>query len=110
MRDKVKLRNHEKEVRILKEGANFGEVAVIFKGRRSATVRTRNFTTLGVIHAEEARSIFEKYPEYQQILLDKIYSFHDPLTLFFQKILNTVDFIRGVSNDVMHEIIYSLTP
>jgi CRP-like cAMP-binding protein len=47
VKDKHKLRNQDKYVRSLKTGDCFGEIAMIYKERRSSSVSSTNFTTLG---------------------------------------------------------------
>lgn len=50
--------------RILKEGDHFGEISMIFKCRRSATVVSRNYNTMAMLTEESFKSLVAEYPEY----------------------------------------------
>lgn len=53
VKDKKKLRNAEKVVRHLYPSDYFGEIAMIFKERRSTTVSSSNYSSLGKISVDK---------------------------------------------------------
>lgn len=61
-KDKQKLRNQDKRVRSLLPGDYFGEVALIYKTRRSCSVQSSDFTTLGKVSEEEFENLISKFP------------------------------------------------
>jgi CRP-like cAMP-binding protein len=52
VKEKQKLRNADKLVRKLEESDHFGEITMMYRERRSATVLTSNYSTLGSIHID----------------------------------------------------------
>jgi CRP-like cAMP-binding protein len=57
-------RKNESNVRIIKEGGHFGEISMIYKCRRTATVISRNYNTLARLDEENYLSLISEYPEY----------------------------------------------
>lgn len=62
VRDEKK--NEHIAFKILKEGDHFGEISMIYKCRRSATVVSRNYNTMAQLSEESFRSLVAEYPEY----------------------------------------------
>lgn len=60
-------RVHE-NVRQLVEGNHFGEVALVYSCKRSATVISRNYNTLANMNGERFRELVAEYPEYEKEL------------------------------------------
>jgi cAMP-dependent protein kinase regulator len=60
--DKDKLRNKSKEVRTLVSGEIFGEVAFLYNSKRSATVTSNNYCTLGKLSRKHLNSLFDDFP------------------------------------------------
>ena len=56
--DKDKMRNKSKKVRTLSPGDYFGEIAFIYNSKRSTSVTSTNYTTLGKITKTEIDNIF----------------------------------------------------
>lgn len=83
VKDKKKLRNAEKVVRYLYPSDHFGEIAMIYKERRSTSVSSSNYSSLGKIAVDNMPELFFKYPEIKALFLEKIKEYDDNLTLFF---------------------------
>jgi CRP-like cAMP-binding protein len=61
-------RNDEFLVNILKEGDHFGEISMIYKCPRSATVTSRNYNTLAKLSEDNFQVLISEYPEYLKYL------------------------------------------
>jgi CRP-like cAMP-binding protein len=57
--DKDKMRNKSKKVRPLFPGDYFGEIAFLYNSKRSTSVTSTNYTTLGKISEADINQIFE---------------------------------------------------
>lgn len=57
-------RVHE-NVRQLVEGDHFGEVALLYGCKRTATVISRNYNTLANMEQSRFRELIAEYPEYE---------------------------------------------
>ena len=69
--DKDKLRNKSKEVRTLQPGEIFGEVAFLYKGKRSATVTSSNYCTLGKLSKKHLEQLFDDFPAMKDIHIQR---------------------------------------
>ena len=51
-------------VKHLVKGDIFGEIALITKNRRSATVKSKNYTTIAALSQEKFTDICNRFPEF----------------------------------------------
>jgi hypothetical protein len=109
VRDEI---GHEHEgVKVLEEGHHFGEVAMIYKCKRTASVICRNYNTLAFLVYKAYRELVAEYPEYEECLKDYIRNnYHDPKTTFLLNMVQRVDYLAGVSKEILFDIIFSLVP
>ena len=56
------MRNKSKEVRKLLPGEIFGEVAFLYNEKRTATVTSNNYCTLGKIPKSDVDELLEMFP------------------------------------------------
>lgn len=82
----------------------------MYKARRSATVCSSNFSTLGKISGEDFEDIMSKFPEFHNIMIEKVKDYDDNLKIFFEKALTSIDFMEGIPTEAMNELIFSFTP
>ena len=103
---------HEHEgIRILSEGHHFGEVAMIYKCKRTASVICRNYNTLALLAYKAYRELIAEYPEYEECLKEYIRdNYNDPKTTFLLNMVQRVDYLAGVSKEILFDIIFSLIP
>jgi CRP-like cAMP-binding protein len=55
-------------LKILKEGDHLGEISMIYKCQRSATVISRNYNTMAKLSENAFRELISEYPEYLKYL------------------------------------------
>lgn len=56
------------DVGVLREGDHFGEISMIYKCRRSATVASLNYNTMAKLSEDSFRGLISEYPEYLKFL------------------------------------------
>lgn len=93
VKDKQKLRNTDKTVRTIYPGDYFGEIAMIYRERRSTSVISSNYTTIGSISNANMTEIFLKYPELKTLMIERIKEYDDNLKIFFEKALTSIDYL-----------------
>ena len=54
----------EEEGSLLAEGDHFGEISMIYKCRRSATVMSRNYNTMAVLSEVLFKELIAEFPDY----------------------------------------------
>ena len=85
-----------KGIRILKEGDHFGEIALLYNCKRSATVESGNYNTLAKIQKPRFRELLSEYPEYETCLKQHIIEqYKDPKTKFIQDMIKRVDYFKS---------------
>jgi len=81
---------NEHIVRVLVEGAQFGEIGVAYNCKRTATVLTRNYNTLARLSKERYNEMIGTYPEYQSKMLRSIYGYKQSRKKFYFKIASRI--------------------
>lgn len=107
--DKDKMRNKSKKVRTLYPGDYFGEIAFLYESKRSTSVTSTNYTTLGKIPKAEIDALFELYPFFKDQLVQRTIRYDDDLKIFLESALKTIDYLNGVPDETINKIIFSMT-
>ena len=78
-------KGHKEDSRILDEGEHFGEISLIYRCSRSATVVSRNYNTLAKLDYQNFTSLMIEYPEYEKLLKNYILTtYNDSKTKFMK--------------------------
>lgn len=107
--DKDKMRNKSKEVRKLLPGEIFGEVAFLYNEKRTATVTSNNYCTLGKIPKDDVYEVLEMFPFVKTELLKRTCQYDDDVKMFLECALKTIPYLRDVPDDTINKLIYSMT-
>lgn len=107
--DKDKMRNKSKKVRTLYPGDYFGEIAFLYDAKRSTSVTSTNYTTLGKISESEVSNMFEQYPFFREELVKRTIRYDDDLKIFLESALKTIEYLHGVPEETINKIIFSMT-
>lgn len=69
-----------------------------------------NFSTLGKISGVNFEELISKFPEIKNLMIDRVKDYDDNLKIFFEKALTSIDYMQGIPEDAMNEMIFSFTP
>lgn len=98
-------------VRLLTEGDYFGEIAMIYKCRRTATVVSRNYNTMARITYDRYREVTNEYPEFQRLLKDHLYKYNDKKKEFLQSLVKRVYyFSQDLDQETLHDLMHKMVP
>lgn len=103
------MRNKNKKVRQLYPGDYFGEIAFLYNSKRSTSVTSTNYTTLGKIAESEVKNLFETYPFLKEELTKRTITYDDDLKIFLESALKTIDYLKDVPEKTINRIIFSMT-
>lgn len=67
----------QQEMQVVVEGDHFGEIALLYGCRRTATVISRSYTNLAVLTEKRSRELMCYYPQFMRILKDNILQYND---------------------------------
>lgn len=76
--------NKSKKVRTLFPGDYFGEVGFIYNSRRTSSVTSTNYTTLGQISKHDIEEFFILFPFFKKEMIQKILRYDDNLKIFLE--------------------------
>ena len=78
---------------------HFGEVAIIYSCRRTATVLSGNYDTVALLTQDSFRSLVSEYPDYLKLLKAHIFKYKDPMKQFLLRTINRVSYFKKISKD-----------
>ena len=111
---KVKVRDHngrQQIIGVLNEGDHFGEIALIYKCKRSATVISSNYNTFARILKPRFREIVSEFPEYETCLKNNaIKTYRDKKIQFILRMIKRVEYLQKHEDEVLFDLMFSLRP
>ena len=99
----VVVRDHlsiDEPVRILKQGNIFGEVALIQNCKRTATVKTNNFSLVASLNKKDFKELSYQYKGFVPKLKQKMKSYDDNLKRFLISIVKIIPFMNDLPIEV----------
>jgi CRP-like cAMP-binding protein len=109
---KDKATIEDTQIKVMLPGDHFGEVGLLYKCKRTATVMSNNYCTLGKIteyHFKDFLSRFSKAGIEEQFR-EAIYQYKDPVTIFLLEAIDKISYFRNASEKTKRDIVYSLNP
>jgi CRP-like cAMP-binding protein len=100
-------KKEHKNFKILRPGDHFGELSLIYGCRRTATVTSRNYSTLGKISKDLVFQIHSDNPGFLKHLKDGCMNYKDPNKKFMQTAMSKIEFFNGINPAASTEIMYS---
>jgi len=98
----------ERPTATLKAGSHFGEVALLTQGKRTATVRALNYTTLAVLDKEDFGQVIGLFPACRTVLRRGMFQYQDRYKRFLLRMIRRVPVFKGLRVRTEQEILYSL--
>jgi CRP-like cAMP-binding protein len=108
---KDKASFEDTNIKVMLEGDHFGEVALLYKCKRTASVMSINYCTLGRMSEIHFKDFLSKFNyNIEEKFREIIYQYDDPLTIFLLETIDKIDYFRGVSEKTKRDIVYSMNP
>lgn len=102
-------RKRDQLARYLTSGAVFGEISLIYRCKRTATVRTKNYCQTTCISRYEFFTLGQSYPEFYQKLKSNVRKLYvDKNKNFLYTLIRQVDYLQNLSMDTVEELCYSV--
>lgn len=93
---------------MLKPGAYFGEIGVIYNTIRTCTVITEDYAAIAALDTDAYNECTVKFPYLKQKLEKLAASYEDPWESFVMNAFSRVPYFDGLSEMLMNELMYSL--
>ena len=98
----------EKGPKKLERGDYFGEVSFLYDCRRTCSVKSTLYATLGCLPAAKMMDLFTEYPSFKKYLKrDCINNYDDDLKLFLVRALTKIDYLRDASQDILMTLAFA---
>ena len=94
--------------KLVVEGEHFGEIGLLYKCKRTATVVSRNYNTMARLSKANYAEVISEFPIYQKYLIKQVFCYRYRSKLFLRNVLNQIDYFYKISKGPFHSLIYSL--
>ncbi|CAI2372633.1 unnamed protein product [Moneuplotes crassus] len=94
----------------LKNGDYFGEVALLKKCKRTATVKSKNYSTLAELNSTKFQLLIERYPTIKESMHCYLrIQYNDKWKKFMKRSLRNIDYLNmSISDEIVEELAYKL--
>jgi len=99
-------RNSRQKVNRLGAGSIFGEVALLCKRNRTATVKTVLYSTIAQLNKRDFDTVCRIFSDFQNKLKQGISYYTDSLKTFILHLISDVDYFKPCSQETIEEISY----
>ncbi|CDW81634.1 UNKNOWN [Stylonychia lemnae] len=105
MKDK---QGKEFHIRDLKEGSHFGEIAMIYKTKRTASVISLNYSTFAILTEAKYKELTQYIPELQGAIKSYINRYKDPIKKNIVKMISRIEFInKEFPQNLLTQLLYT---
>lgn len=95
----------------LDEGEHFGEISLLYRCNRSATVVSENYNTLAKLNYKHFNAFCIEYPEYDSELKSHILSkYKDNKINFLKNTVKQIEYLKPSNDLVLQKFIFTLKP
>jgi len=93
----VNIKEHDRQervaVRLLVEGDHFGEIGMMYKCKRTASVISRNYNTMARLSYYRYRDLVSEFPEFKKALKKHTYKYNFKKKQFLFQIFNRIEYL-----------------
>lgn len=90
------------------EGNHFGEIAMLFKCKRTCTVLSRTYNIMAILTYERYRMLANDYPNFKTLILKNIRKYHDPFINYLERGMRRVPYFLKISREIMVDIVFKM--
>ncbi|CAI2372991.1 unnamed protein product [Moneuplotes crassus] len=94
--------------RKVKPGDLFGEVAILCGSRRTASVKTTNYSTLAFVCKPTFKDMCQQFPDIVEKMKQNLKKYQDRLKLFCKYSIKEIPFFKRLSEESIEEVTYHL--
>ena len=94
--------------KLLCEGSHFGEIALIYKTRRTCSVICRNYNTMARLTKERFRVIKADQPRFYSKLKENCTMYRDSNSLFRMECIKKICYMKKLPKHILFNLLFSL--
>mmetsp|Transcript_25770 Transcript_25770/g.45381 ORF Transcript_25770/g.45381 Transcript_25770/m.45381 type:complete len:948 (-) Transcript_25770:2606-5449(-) len=96
----------KKPVCFLGDGAHFGEIGLLYKTLRTATVTSQDFSTVAQLMEEDFNEIVHQYPNIIDSMRKLTEEYEDPWKLYLIENFVRANYFNYLPKSAIHELVY----
>ena len=94
--------------RKLGPGSHFGEIALIYNCKRTATVKSGNYSTFAKLTQEKFRELSQYIPELNSVIKKYIITYDDPVKRNIIQMFKRIEFLaEGIPQSLITQLLYT---
>mmetsp|Transcript_37374 Transcript_37374/g.6698 ORF Transcript_37374/g.6698 Transcript_37374/m.6698 type:complete len:98 (+) Transcript_37374:459-752(+) len=93
---------------ILQPGRHFGEIALVFKTHRTASVRSTNYCNLGELSRDYFEKFVKNFPITLRLLKHESIDYQDPLKVEIKDMIRTIPYFSNLPEEHIEDLYYNL--
>ena len=95
----------------MREGEVFGEIALLYRTNRTASVHSLNYCTIAAINSQSLADISEVYPSIITRMKRQARKYRDPWKAFLRRLLRGgIHYFADASEELIEEMSYMMKP
>lgn len=79
------------------DGDHFGEIGMLFEGKRTATVRSENYGTLAMLRLSHFKELSKTFDKFKDEWLNQMFKYQDDLTIWLMIEMDKIAFFRSLT-------------
>ena len=105
VRDELK---RQQFVKIISTGQHFGEIALLTGCKRTATIQTKNYSTIGELKTASFKELCRIYPDTKARLRSNLANYQDHYKIWQKLQLKNVIYFQDLQNDTTEFLNYKI--
>ena len=93
---------------MLKPGQHFGEIALLTKSKRSATIQTKNYSTIGMVSEDNFKELLHIFPDIKKKLNDSLVQYQDKYKQWLKSQLLNIVYFQRLRTNTLETLVYKL--
>lgn len=98
----------ERFVRTLNPGQHFGEIALLTGSKRTATIQTRNYSTIGMVSQDNFNELLHIFPDIKKKLNDNLVQYQDKYKQWLKNQLLNIVYFQQLRTNTLETLVYKL--
>ena len=98
----------ERFVRTLSPGQHFGEIALLTGSKRTATIQTKNYSTIGMVSQENFNELLHIFPDIKKKLNDSLVQYQDKYKQWLKSQLPNIVYFNSLRTNMLETLVYKL--
>ena len=93
---------------MLKPGQHFGEIALLTNSKRTATIQTKNYSTIGMVSQDNFNELLHIFPDIKKKLNDSLVHYQDKYKQWLKSQILKISYFQRLRTKTLETLVYNL--